>query len=139
MNTSCTSSNFHMNPFFSTLFPHLASQQQQQQQLLTQLLLSGKINFSFFHLHFFFQSISGATCPPLTNNPLSNALQFLLSNSALFFQQQNFCKFFLFCLQTNLIILFRLFFKALCPIPTLSDNNKIQESLNTESISVCNY
>ena len=44
MNTSCTSSNFHMNPFFSTLFPNLTSQQQQQQQqqLLTQLLLSGK-------------------------------------------------------------------------------------------------
>ncbi len=42
MNTSCTSSNFPMNPFFSTLFPNLASQQQQQQQqLFTQLLLSG--------------------------------------------------------------------------------------------------
>ncbi|CAF0732878.1 unnamed protein product [Adineta steineri] len=99
MNTSCTSpSNFHMNPFFSTLFPNLTSQQQQQ-QIFTQLLLSG------------------ATCPPLlsyTNNPLTNALQLLLNNSALFFQQQN---------------------SSLCPIPTLIDNNKIQKSSHTESIS----
>jgi hypothetical protein len=59
MNTSCTSSNFPMNPFFSTLFPNLTSQQQQQQQLFTQLLLSGRsisffiflrwFNFNFIH------------------------------------------------------------------------------------------
>jgi class 6 POU domain transcription factor len=99
MNTSCTSTNYSMNPFFSTLFPNLTSQQQQQQQLFTQLLLSG------------------ASCPPLlsyNNNPLANALQLLLNNSALFFQQQNF---------------------PLSPIPTLIDNNKIQELLNKESIS----
>ncbi|CAF1154544.1 unnamed protein product [Adineta steineri] len=58
-----------MNPFYSSFLSHLTSQQQQQQLLLTQFLLSG------------------ATCPPV--NPLANALQFLLHNSALFLQQQN--------------------------------------------------
>ncbi len=42
MNTSCTTTNFPMNPYFSTLFSNLTSQQQQQQQLFTQLLLSGR-------------------------------------------------------------------------------------------------
>ncbi|CAF1126324.1 unnamed protein product [Adineta ricciae] len=98
MNTSCTPANLHMNPFLSTLFPNLTSPQQQQ-QFFTQLLLSG------------------ATCPPLlsfTNNPLTNALQLLLNNSALLFQQQN---------------------SSLGAIPTLVDNNKTQKSSQTESIS----
>jgi hypothetical protein len=41
-------------------------------------------------------SIPGATCPPLLSfpsNPLATALQFLLNNSALLLQQQNFREF----------------------------------------------
>lgn len=53
--------------------------------------------FSF--IEFYFYHLSGATCPPLlsyTNNPITNALQLLLNNSALLFQQQNLCMIFLF-------------------------------------------
>ncbi|UJR20777.1 hypothetical protein I4U23_023890 [Adineta vaga] len=86
---SCTSpSNEYVNPFYSNIFSHLTSQQQQQQLLLTQLLLSG------------------VTSPPL--NPLANALQYLLHNSALYLQQQqNFSS---------------------CPIPPLIDSHKPKES-----------
>ncbi|CAF4287805.1 unnamed protein product, partial [Rotaria sp. Silwood2] len=86
---SCTSSNEQINPFYSTFFSNLTSQQQQQ-LFFTQLLLS-------------------VTCPPL--NPLTNALQFLLHNSALFLQQQqNFPS---------------------CPIPPFIDNNKPKESISS--------
>lgn len=101
MNTSCTSPNFPMNPFLSTLFPNLTSEQRQQQQLFNQFLLSG----------------AAATSSPLlsfNNNPLVNALQLLVNNSALFFQQQNF---------------------GHRPIPPLVNNNKTSDSIHTESIS----
>ncbi|CAF1122434.1 unnamed protein product [Rotaria sordida] len=88
---SCTSSNEQISPFYSTLFSNLTSQQQQQ-LFLTQLLLSG------------------VTCPPL--NPLTNALQFLFHNSALFLQQQ----------QQNF---------PSCPIPPFIDNNKPKESISS--------
>ncbi|CAF1065514.1 unnamed protein product [Adineta ricciae] len=68
---SCTSPpDEYVNPVYLNPFSQLTSQQQQQQQqlFLTQLLLSG------------------VTCPPL--NPLANALQYLLHNSALYLQQQ---------------------------------------------------
>ncbi|CAF4310743.1 unnamed protein product [Rotaria magnacalcarata] len=92
---SCTSSNEQINPFYSPFFSNLTSQQQQQ-LFLTQLLLSG------------------ATCPPL--NPLTNALQFLLHNSALFLQQQQ-------QQQTNF---------PPCPIPPFIDyNNKSKESISS--------
>ncbi|CAF3420541.1 unnamed protein product [Rotaria sp. Silwood1] len=90
---SCTSSNEQINPFYSTFFSNLTSQQQQQ-LFLTQLLLS-------------------VTGPPL--NPLTNALQFLLHNSALFLQQQQ---------QQNF---------PSSPIPPFIDNNKPKESISSIS------
>lgn len=72
-----------------------------------------------------FEFILGATCPPL--NPLTNALQFLIHNSALFLQQQpNFRK----C--SNQLGFFYSFLLASCPIPPFIDNNnKPKESISS--------